>query len=72
MATLYEYKCDACKREWLDNERATTLGPCQVCGKGEMKRVFSVPNLTGLPTRGSRRDDFSTRSFDSPTDKEEE
>ena len=61
MSTLYEYKCDACGREWLDNERATTLGMCQVCSRGEMKRVFSVPNLTGLPTRGSQRSDYRQR-----------
>jgi putative FmdB family regulatory protein len=69
---LYEYKCDACGREWEDNERAMTLGRCIVCGKGEMKRRFSVPNLTGLPTRGSRRDDFSNRDLDSRSDKEDE
>jgi putative FmdB family regulatory protein len=69
---LYEYKCDVCGREWEDNERAMDLGPCQVCGKGTMKRVFSTPNLTGMPTRGSSRKDFSQREITSPTDQEEE
>ena len=61
MSTLYEYRCTHCEREWLDNERAMTLGKCQVCGKGEMKRKFSVPNLTGLPTRGSGKSDYRNR-----------
>ena len=61
MSTLYEYRCTECGRVWEDNERATTLGTCQVCGKGEMKRVFSVPYLTGMPTRGSQRSDYRQR-----------
>ena len=58
---LYEYKCTSCGREWDDNERLPTLGKCVVCGKGEMKRVFSVPNLTNMPTRGSAKNDFANR-----------
>ena len=38
-----------------------TLGTCQVCSRGEMKRKFSVPNLTGLPTRGSGKSDYRNR-----------
>ena len=61
--SFYEYKCDnsKCASEWLDNERLPTLGKCVVCGRGEMKRVFSVPNLTNMPTRGRARNDFANR-----------
>ena len=61
MTALFEYRCTVCGRDWLDNERAITLGKCQVCGKGEMRRVFSKPNLVGMPTRGSRKHDFDNR-----------
>lgn len=69
---LYEYKCDACGREWEDNERAIDLGKCQVCGRGIMKRIFSVPGLIGMPTRGSQKHDFRNRDANPLPEDEEE
>ena len=53
---IYAYTCDACKTEFdatrnvEDRDRFT---PCPKCHSGKLIRIFTPPNLSGLPTRGS-------------------
>lgn len=49
---IYEYTCKACGHEFETLVRGTKAPACVQCGKTDLDRRFSLPNVSSETTRG--------------------